>query len=114
MANDEFYEDEDNLKKLCDFLRGKEGPAVREAIEMDKRVHYLKGESRRRVCHAACAWVTSSSEYRLFDGFGCVYIYAFSHVCLCLLLSLCIRATAHPCCRALIPGCVQVKSLSTF
>ena len=41
-----FYENEDNLKKLCDFLRGKEGPAVREAIEMDKRVYYLKGESR--------------------------------------------------------------------
>lgn len=39
-----FYEEEENLKKLCDFLRGKEGPAVREAIEMDKRVHYLKGE----------------------------------------------------------------------
>lgn len=39
-----FYDDEENLKKLCDFLRGKEGPAVREAIEMDKRVHYLKGE----------------------------------------------------------------------
>lgn len=42
-----FYENEDNLKNLCDFLRGKEGPAVREAIEMDKRVYYLKGESRR-------------------------------------------------------------------
>lgn len=39
-----FYENEENLKKLCDFLRGKEGPAVREAIEMDKRVYYLKGE----------------------------------------------------------------------
>ena len=38
-----FYEDEDNLKKLCDFLRSTEGPSVREAIEMDKRVHYLKG-----------------------------------------------------------------------
>uniref|UniRef100_A0A6U4IPD0 Translocation protein SEC62 n=1 Tax=Minutocellus polymorphus TaxID=265543 RepID=A0A6U4IPD0_9STRA len=45
MAESEaFYENEDNLKKLCDFLRGKEGPAVREAIEMDKRVYYLKGE----------------------------------------------------------------------
>ena len=40
-----FYENEENLKKLCDFLRGKEGPAVREAIEMDKRVYYLKGKS---------------------------------------------------------------------
>ena len=42
-----FYENEENLKKLCDFLRGKEGPAVREAIEMDKRVYYLKGKSSR-------------------------------------------------------------------
>mmetsp|Transcript_17133 Transcript_17133/g.23808 ORF Transcript_17133/g.23808 Transcript_17133/m.23808 type:complete len:322 (-) Transcript_17133:115-1080(-) len=39
-----FYEEVDNLKKLCDFLRSKDGPAVREAIEMDKRVYYLKGE----------------------------------------------------------------------
>lgn len=39
-----FYEDEKNLKKLCDFLRSSEGPPVREAIEMDKRVYYLKGE----------------------------------------------------------------------
>jgi len=38
-----FYEDEKNLKKLCDFLRSSEGPPVREAIEMDKRVYYLKG-----------------------------------------------------------------------
>ena len=39
-----FYEDEKNLKKLCDFLRSSEGPPVREAIEMDKRVYYLKGK----------------------------------------------------------------------
>uniref|UniRef100_A0A6U3TY49 Translocation protein SEC62 n=1 Tax=Ditylum brightwellii TaxID=49249 RepID=A0A6U3TY49_9STRA len=39
-----FYEDEENLKKLCNFLRSTEGPPVREAIEMDKRVYYLKGE----------------------------------------------------------------------
>jgi hypothetical protein len=38
-----FYDDEDNLKKLCNFLRSTEGPAVREAIEMEKRVYYLKG-----------------------------------------------------------------------
>jgi hypothetical protein len=40
----EFYEDEDHLQKLCDFLRSKEGPPVREAVEMEKRVYYLKGE----------------------------------------------------------------------
>jgi translocation protein SEC62 len=39
-----FYSDETNLKKLCNFLRGNDGPAVREAIEMEKRVYYLKGE----------------------------------------------------------------------
>ena len=39
----EHYEDEKNLMKLCDFLRSSEGPAVREAIEMDKRVYYIKG-----------------------------------------------------------------------
>jgi translocation protein SEC62 len=39
-----FYEDEENLKKLCNFLRSNEGVPVREAIEMDKRVYYLKGE----------------------------------------------------------------------
>jgi len=40
-----FYEIEENLVKLCDFLRGKQGPSVREAMQMDKRVHYLKGTS---------------------------------------------------------------------
>jgi len=39
-----FYEKEENLVKLCEFLRSNEGPAVREAVEMDKRVYYLKGE----------------------------------------------------------------------
>ncbi len=39
-----FYEDEENLKKLCNFLRSNEGVPVREAIEMDKRVYYLKGQ----------------------------------------------------------------------
>jgi len=38
-----FYDDTENLKKLCDFLRGKHGPPVREATLMDKRVHYIKG-----------------------------------------------------------------------
>jgi len=39
-----FYEIEENLTKLCDFLRSNEGPPCREAVEMDKRVYYLKGE----------------------------------------------------------------------
>ena len=38
-----FYEDEANLKKLCNFLRSNEGPPVREAVQMDQRVYYLKG-----------------------------------------------------------------------
>lgn len=39
-----FYEQEANLAKLCDYLRSNDGPSVREAVEMDKRVYYLKGE----------------------------------------------------------------------
>jgi translocation protein SEC62 len=39
-----FYEEEDHLTKLCNFLRSNEGPPVREAVEMDKRVYYLKGK----------------------------------------------------------------------
>jgi hypothetical protein len=39
-----FYEKHpEQLKKLCDFLRSRNGPAVREALLMEKRVHYLKG-----------------------------------------------------------------------
>ena len=38
-----FYQTDKNLMKLCDFLRSSDGPAVREAIEMDKRVYYIKG-----------------------------------------------------------------------
>lgn len=38
-----FYAEDKNLMKLCDFLRSSDGPAVREAIEMDKRVYYIKG-----------------------------------------------------------------------
>ena len=45
-----FYEDVENLKKLCDFLRSREGPAVREALLMEKRVHYLKGTSLLYSC----------------------------------------------------------------
>lgn len=43
-AKPSFYEEEENLQKLCDFLRSNEGPPVREALLMDKRVHYLKGK----------------------------------------------------------------------
>jgi hypothetical protein len=38
-----FYDNEANLKKLCNFLRSREGPPVREAVQMDQRVYYLKG-----------------------------------------------------------------------
>lgn len=43
-AAKEFYEDQKNLNKLCNFLRSSDGPAVREAVMMDKRVYYIKGE----------------------------------------------------------------------
>ena len=57
-----FYENEENLKKLCDFLRGKEGPAVREAIEMDKRVYYLKGKSSPTHVHILCGTTVDLHE----------------------------------------------------
>lgn len=37
------YNEIENLKKLCDFLRSRQGPPIREALLMEKRVHYLKG-----------------------------------------------------------------------
>ena len=40
-----FYESEENIRKLCNFLRSRDGVAVREALLMEKRVHYLKGKS---------------------------------------------------------------------
>jgi hypothetical protein len=40
-----FYADDKNLKMLCDFLRTNEGPPVREALLMEKRVLYLKGKT---------------------------------------------------------------------
>ena len=39
-----FYEDVENLEKLCNFLLTGEGPRVREALLMEKRVVYLKGK----------------------------------------------------------------------
>jgi hypothetical protein len=44
-----FYDDEENIKKLSNFLRSREGPPVREALLMEKRVHYLKGTYRMHV-----------------------------------------------------------------
>jgi hypothetical protein len=43
-ASPSFYDEEENLQQLCNFLRTNEGPPIREALLMDKRVHYLKGE----------------------------------------------------------------------
>jgi hypothetical protein len=43
-----FYDDVENLKKLCDFLRSGQGPPIREALLMEKRVHYLKGKKHAR------------------------------------------------------------------
>lgn len=54
-----FYDDEDNLKKLCDFLRSSEGPPVREALLMEKRVHYLKGTEEQVFSDWLKAWFRS-------------------------------------------------------
>lgn len=44
-----FYDDVENLKKLCNFLQTSEGPRVREALLMEKRVTYLKGGSLNAI-----------------------------------------------------------------
>jgi hypothetical protein len=46
-----FYEEPEHLKKLCDFLRSRHGLPVREALLMEKRVHYLKGTSVHTNVH---------------------------------------------------------------
>jgi hypothetical protein len=50
-AKTSFYEQEENLQLLCNFLRSKEGPAVREALLMDKRVLYMKGKQMNHRGH---------------------------------------------------------------
>lgn len=52
-----FYEEEEHLTKLCNFLRSNEGPPVREAVEMDKRVYYLKGKKSLTRRHCSCLYV---------------------------------------------------------
>jgi len=49
--SDLFYEDSENLKKLCNFLLSGEGPRVREALLLEKRVIYLKGEKLVNFLH---------------------------------------------------------------
>lgn len=41
------YETEEGLKEVAAFLRGRNGMPLRPAIEVDKRVEYFKGESRK-------------------------------------------------------------------
>lgn len=40
----EFYEELNNQKHLCNFLRSRQGPKLREAVCMGQRVYYLKGK----------------------------------------------------------------------
>jgi hypothetical protein len=61
----DFYEDEKHLMKLCDFLRSSEGPPVREAIEMDKRVYYIKGAFWRYGLLQRTYWHGSSHQMNL-------------------------------------------------
>jgi len=67
-----FYENEHNLAKLCDFLRSEQGPPVREAVEMDKRVHYLKGKfCARRWPRRMCPYKrTHDTLLRIIVTFG--------------------------------------------
>lgn len=41
------YETEEGLKEVAAFLRGRNGMPLRPAIEVDKRVEYFKGETRK-------------------------------------------------------------------
>jgi hypothetical protein len=43
-SSDSVFDNVETLKKLCNFLRTTDGPTVREALLMDKRVLYLKGK----------------------------------------------------------------------
>jgi len=62
-----FYENEIHLRKLCNFLRSPEGPSVREAIEMDKRVYYLKG--KRNILKRENEWFYTDSTMLHFAMF---------------------------------------------
>ena len=58
----DFYEDEKHLMKLCDFLRSSEGPPVREAVEMDKRVYYIKGAKNNVWTHSDGIYFGGTNE----------------------------------------------------
>lgn len=59
-----YYQDEENLKKLCNFLRTKHGPAIRESTLMEKRVYYLKGTFQR----TAFVWRAVLREWTTQEG----------------------------------------------
>jgi hypothetical protein len=67
-----FYEEEENLTKLCNFLRSKHGPPVRNAVMMDKRVLFLKGRLRVRLLPPHC-----SLRLVLEDGLHNIYLSYF-------------------------------------
>jgi hypothetical protein len=71
-----FYTDDKNLMKLCDFLRSSDGPAVREAIEMDKRVYYIKGAWRMTFVHA----LSASTTFKHACSAGTCSRLSYSHI----------------------------------
>lgn len=60
-----FYTEEENLQKLCNFLRSNEGPPVRNALLMDKRVLYLKGQLSIRRLEKRQSVMKFSSDFFL-------------------------------------------------
>ncbi len=75
-----FYEDVENLKKLCNFLLTGEGPRVREALLMEKRVLYLKGglmqfnatkSTMRRFPFSSCSDCISVISSSTFSNVFC-------------------------------------------
>ena len=57
-----FYTEEENVQKLCNFLRSNEGPPVRNALLLDKRVLYLKGQSSLSLGHGLLESIISQNR----------------------------------------------------
>lgn len=59
------YETEEGLKEVAAFLRGRNGMPLRPAIEVDKRVEYFKGETKKdRGLHQNTAHATQPIDDR--------------------------------------------------
>jgi hypothetical protein len=77
-----FYEDVEHLKTLCNFLRSKHGPPIREATLMQKRVHYLKGMYELGlcvVCYVLCVMRSIVCVMSIHHCTIALYIHTYMH-----------------------------------